>query len=222
MLSENKLILTTDGSHTVLNSGIGETYHSENGAINESLHVFIQNGLSLINKTEINILEIGFGTGLNALLTYQFAAANNKNINYFTLEKFPLKKGLVKQLNYTEKLSVDNEFFLKLHDLGWDNESNISPNFRLIKRKSDLLDYNFNELKNIDLVFFDAFSPSKQPELWTKNIFDKIYNAMSVSGLLSTYSSAGVVKRALREVGFKVKRKPGPKGKFHMLNATKE
>lgn len=216
-----KLIVTGDGSHTVLNSSIAETYHSEKGAINESQHVFIQNGLYLIEKNEINILEIGFGTGLNALLTYQFAIENKKKINYFTLEKYPLKPELVKQLNYPEQLNIDREVFLNLHSCEWNKVLYLNPYFRFFKQQTDLLDYNFHEPKNIDLVYFDAFSPSKQPELWIENIFKRIYRIMSTDGLLTTYSSAGIVKRGLRNVGFKVKRKRGPLGKFHMLNAKK-
>lgn len=220
-MEHSKLIITEDGSHTVFNSRTDETYHSENGAISESQHVFIQNGLSLIKKDEINILEIGFGTGLNALLTYQFAIEHKKKVNYFAIEKFPLKQEIVQQLNYSEKLNIDKKVFLNLHSSEWNKLQNLYPNFGLNKQHADLRDYDFTEQKNIDLVYFDAFSPIKQPELWTEDIFEQIYQIMSIGGLLTTYSSAGIVKRALRGVGFNVKRKPGPKGKFHMLNALR-
>ncbi|RLD65158.1 MAG: SAM-dependent methyltransferase [Bacteroidetes bacterium] len=220
-MENSKIIITEDGSHTVLDSRIAETYHSENGAINESQHVFIQNGLSQIEKDEINILEIGFGTGLNALLTCQFAIEHKKKINYLAIEKFPLKQEIIQQLNYPEKLNIDKEVFLNLHSSEWNKLQNLNLSFGLNKQHFDLLDYDFSKQKNIDLVYFDAFSPSKQPELWTANIFEQLYRTMSNGGLLTTYSSAGIVKRALRAVGFNVKRKPGPKGKFHMLNAFK-
>ncbi len=220
-MEHSKLIITEDGSHTVVHSGLSETYHSEKGAINESQHVFIQNGLSLIEKEVINILEIGFGTGLNALLTYQFAIEHKKKINYLALEKYPLKEEIVRQLNYSEKLNLDKDIFLNLHSSEWNKWQNLNPNFELNKQHIDLLEYDFTKQKNIDLVYFDAFSPSKQPELWTEAIFERIYHIMSTGGILTTYSSAGIVKRALRGVGFNVNRKPGPKGKFHMLNASK-
>jgi len=216
------LIVTGDGSHTILNAKINESYHSENGAINESQHVFIQNGLSAIDKKEINILEIGFGTGLNALLTYQYAIEHNKVINYFTIEKYPISHELVKQLNYPEQLKIDPQVFFNLHNYEWNKSHQLNSNFSFKKYHVNLIDFSFSKLKNIDLVYFDAFSPTKQPELWTESIFKQIYELLLTGGLLTTYSSAGIVKRALRSVGFKVKRKPGPKGKFHMLNATKE
>lgn len=215
----NKLIATADGSHTVLSAETNETYHSENGAINESVHVYIQNGLSQITKNEMNILEIGFGTGLNALLTYQYALEHTKQINYFSIEKFPLGEELIGQLNYPEQLKIEKESFLRLHNCKWDNWEQINNNFKLFKQQADLTAFDFTKLKNIDLVYFDAFSSSKQPELWTEKIFKQLYQIMLPDGLLTTYSSAGIVKRALRAAGFKVKRKPGPKGKFHMLNA---
>ncbi len=218
----NKLLITEDGSHTVLNSSIEETYHSENGAISESQHVFIENGLSLIDKNETNILEIGFGTGLNALLSLQFATEHKKKINYFTLEKYPLGLEFVNKLNYPEQLNVDREVFKNLHTSRWNKVLKVNEYFIFLKLQANLLSVDFNKINNIDLVYFDAFSPSKQPEFWTENVFKQIYLAMSPNGLLSTYSSAGMVKRALRNVGFDVKRKPGPKGKFHMLNATKK
>jgi len=215
----NKLIATADGSHTVLSTETNETYHSENGAINESVHVYIQHGLSQIKKNEINILEIGFGTGLNALLTKQYALEHAKQIIYFSIEKFPLGEETIGQLNYPEQLKIEKESFLKLHHCKWDNWEQVYSNFKLFKQQVDLTEFDFTKLKNIDLVYFDAFSPSKQPELWTEEIFRQLYQIMSPDGFLTTYSSAGIVKRALRTVGFKVKRKPGPKGKFHILNA---
>jgi len=222
MNSDTKLIKTSDGSHSILNTSLDETYHSENGAINESQHVFIQNGLSIIEKNEINILEIGFGTGLNVLLTYQFAIEHKKKIKYITIEKYPLKSELIKRLNYPEQLNIDKKFFLNLHICEWNKVQYLNPNFSFKKYNADLLNFNFSEHKNIDLVYFDTFSPSKQAELWTENIFKQIYQSLSPNGLLTTYSSAGLVKRALRNVGFIVKRKPGPRGKFHILNAIKE
>jgi len=217
-----KLIITGDGSHSIFNEKLNEHYHSDKGAIAESIHVFIENGLMQISKTDINIFEIGFGTGLNTLLTYKYAIENNLNINYFSIEKFPVSIALAKQLNYPVLLQTEKELFVRLHESDWNTTVKISGNFYLTKFQADLSTFDFNLFSEIDLVYFDAFSPSKQPEMWTTDIFKKIYSKMQENGLLTTYSSAGLVKNALREAGFTVKRKPGAHGKFHMLNAFKQ
>lgn len=216
-----KIIITGDCSHSIFNDELNEHYHSDKGAISESKHVFIENGLAQINKASLNIFEIGFGTGLNALLSYQYAKGNELKINYISIEKYPLPLELIQQLNYTDLLSLDENIFNKMHESAWNQSIEISKNFHLLKLNSDLLEFDFSTLPKIDLVYYDAFSPSKQPSLWTEELFYKIFLKMSAHSVLTTYSSAGVVKRALREVGFNVKRKPGAHGKFHMLNAFK-
>ena len=212
---------TGDGSHSIYNQTLDEHYHSTQGAVAESMHVFIENGLKLISKKKINILEVGFGTGLNALLTYQYSARNSLDINYIGIEKYLLSETFVSKLNYSSLLPVDNNVFLQLHK-NQISKPDISPFFHLKKINTDINNVDFRTLPYIDLVYYDAFSPSKQPELWTENIFKKIYDKMNTGGLLTTYSSAGIVKKSLRNVGFTVKRKPGAHGKFHMINALKD
>ncbi|MCF6242987.1 MAG: tRNA (5-methylaminomethyl-2-thiouridine)(34)-methyltransferase MnmD [Bacteroidales bacterium] len=215
------IIITDDGSHSIFNEVLNEHYHSKAGAISESKHVYIENGLLLLNKSSVNIFEFGFGSGLNALLTYQYANYNNLIINYITIEKYPVSSELIHKLNYPALLSLDNKIFEKMHESAWNQAVKISENFYLHKFKDDLVNFDFNNLPLIDIVYYDAFSPSKQAELWTEELFRKIYRKMNLNGLLTTYSSAGIVKRALRAAGFKVIRKPGAHGKFHMLNAFK-
>jgi len=224
-----KIIQTADGSHTIYLDDIDETYHSNNGAINEAIHIFIKNGLSKITygngfavqKTEINILEIGFGTGLNTFLSLLHAENNNLTINYTSIEKYPVKLSEVEKLNYPELLKADKSLFLKLHNSDWDKVVEISKKFNLHKIKADLQEYVYQSDIKIDVVYFDAFSPKVQEEMWTVDIFKKIYEIMNKDAIFCTYSSAGVVKRNLRSAGFKVKRLSGPKGKFHILNAFK-
>jgi tRNA U34 5-methylaminomethyl-2-thiouridine-forming methyltransferase MnmC len=221
-MKTQNLIITDDGSHSILNTELHEHYHSNKGAISESKHVYIENGIACIKKTSINILEIGFGTGLNALLTHQYADDNHLKINYISIEKNPVQPELIRQLNYANLLSLDNNIFKKMHNCLWNQPVKISDNFYLHKIKKDIVNFDFEILPEIDLVYYDAFSPSKQAELWTEEIFSKIYQKMSLNALLTTYSSAGLVKRALRAAGFKVYRKKGAHGKFHMLNAFKQ
>ena len=218
---EKKLIQTNDGSHTIYIDDIDETYHSNNGAINESLHVFIKNGLSKIEKANINILEIGFGTGLNAFLSLIHAINNNLTITYTTIEKYPVDINLIEKLNYPELLNADKNLFLSLHKSDWNKTIKINKNFNIHKVKTDLENHTYNPDIKADIVYFDAFSPKTQKELWTIDIFKRIHEIMNKNAVFCTYSSAGIVKRNLRSAGFKVKRIPGPKGKFHILNAFK-
>ena len=220
-MCSKKIIITGDRSHSVLNQELNEYYHSDKGAISESKHVYIENGLSQIKKNLINILEIGFGTGLNALLSYQYAKNNELNVNYITIEKYPLPAELIQQLNYADLLSLDNNLLNKMHECIWNQKVKIAKRFQLFKLQMDVLEFDFSMLPEIDLVYYDAFSPSKQPEIWDKDIFVKIYQKMAANSLLTSYSSAGIVKRGLRAAGFNVRRKPGADGKFHMLNAFK-
>jgi len=218
---EKKIIKTDDGSHTIYLKDIDETYHSNNGAINESLYVFIKNGLSQIKKTNINILEIGFGTGLNAFLSILYAINNNLTITYTTIEKYPIDISIIEKLNYPKLLNSDKNLFFNLHNSIWNKTVVINKNFKLLKIFNDLENYVYNPDFKIDIVYFDAFSPKTQEKLWTIDIFEKIYKIMDKNAVFCTYSSAGIVKRNLRSVGFKVKRLQGPKGKFHILNAFK-
>ncbi len=218
---KRKIIDTSDGSHTLFVPELEEHYHSIHGAIQESKHVFIEAGLRFLNKTNVSILEIGFGTGLNALLTCIDGQKNARKIIYDTIELYPLSSEEIKQLNYGKILGGNaQDFFTKIHNADWDKTviiNSLQGSFLLHKIYADLLDYS--PTGKYDLVFFDAFGPDKQAEMWQPYIFEKIAKTMNSKGLLLTYSAKGDVKRALRAAGFKVKLIPGPPGKREMIRA---
>ncbi len=215
--------ITKDGSHTLFVPQLEEHYHSTNGAIQEANHVFIDAALNYCDKRTINVLEIGFGTGLNAFLTLQIAQADKKIINYTSLELYPISLDDVYKLNYPSLLGGNNtNNFIDLHKAKWEIRTQITPEFSITKNKIDFrTPQSFNPNTLFDVVYFDAFGPDKQPEMWEKLIFDKIYALMSVGGILTTYSAKGSVRRLLKEVGLDVERIPGPIGKREMLRATK-
>jgi tRNA U34 5-methylaminomethyl-2-thiouridine-forming methyltransferase MnmC len=215
------IIVTQDGSHTVYNPIIGSHYHSTHGAIQESLHVFIEAGLKQIPFKEISILEIGFGTGLNALLTFMEAQSSGKSINYCAVEAYPLEPAIVKELNYLKQLGQEflRAFFEKMHVAKPGQWENISSHFKLKILNEKLQDIEFNE--KFHLVYFDAFGPGVQPELWTAEVFQNIYNAMEPNGILTTYCAKGEVKRMLKKTGFTIESLPGPPGKREMVRAIK-
>ena len=211
-----ELKVTDDGSHTLYVPELDEHYHSTNGAINESIHVFIEPNLQFCGKQNVSILEIGFGTGLNAFLTALYQG--DKTIHYHTLEKYPITESLTSQLNYTDN-NDEKALFQSMHQLSWQKESELKDGFTLLKDETDLTTAAFN--LDYDLVYFDAFAPEKQPEMWSEEIFQKIYKAMNDGGILTTYCAKGVVRRRMQACGFFVERLPGPKGKREMLRATK-
>ncbi len=213
-----EVINTDDGSNTIYLPELNETYHSKYGAVNEAEYVYINNGLKKIEKTNINVCEIGFGTGLNTLKTLIYAIDNNLTINYIAYEKFPLPTDIVDRLNYGSICNYQ-DYFSKIHNVSWENTHSITENFTLLKKKADVLDTAINFPDNIDIIYFDAFAPSKQAEMWNTDLFRKLYLSLSDKGILVSYASAGVVKQALRQAGFTIKRLPGYKGKFHMLLA---
>ena len=211
-----ELRITEDGSHSLYVPEIDECYHSSHGAIQESRHIFIEAGLKSCLKNEIVILEIGFGTGLNALLAYQYALKNGKNIHYITLEKFPVSIEQVKQLNYPSMMDESlNEIFKAMHEVAWNEPHEISPFFILEKIKVDFTEYQ--HINQYDVIFFDAFSPEKQPEMWLQSQFEKIAAQCNEGAILTTYCAKGIVRRALQSAGFKVERLPGPPGKREIL-----
>lgn len=215
-----ELQLTSDGSHTLYLPGMDEHYHSVNGAIQESRHVFVEAGLHQLRSSEIHLLEIGFGTGLNALLTLLDAGEKGVNIHYTAIELYPLPLPLIRQLNYGKKLSPENErLFLLLHEAAWEHPVTITDRFTLHKIKGDFNHSPFPP--KTDLVYFDAFAPDKQPDVWNLPLFERLYIAMSVGGVLTTYCAKGMVRRMLQSVGFEVERIPGPPGKREMLRARK-
>ncbi|UBM61452.1 tRNA (5-methylaminomethyl-2-thiouridine)(34)-methyltransferase MnmD [Candidatus Sulfidibacterium hydrothermale] len=213
------LTVTRDGSHTLYNERAGEHYHSTFGAIQESKHIFIQAGLSAYQSVteKLQVLEIGFGTGLNALLTLLWAEKNHQKIKYCGVEAFPLPDVVIKQLNYPELLHVDRALFEKMHQAKapvW-----VSSFFEM-----QLLPVSFQEyeapLNHFHVIYFDAFSPESQPEMWTEEGFLKLYKTLVPQGILVTYSCKGSVKRALKAAGFQIEKLPGPPGKREFLRAV--
>jgi tRNA U34 5-methylaminomethyl-2-thiouridine-forming methyltransferase MnmC len=217
-----ELIKTADGSHSLFLKDLDEHYHSVHGAIQESKHVFLQAGLSQLNdKKNSSILEIGFGTGLNALLTFIENTTSNRVIDYTTLEAFPLEMEVVNQLNYVQELNASDyhSIYLKMHESEWETKISLSENFKFTKIKNTLQEVSFPQ--QYDLIYFDAFGPRVQPELWTEEVFTKIYNATAKGGMLVTYCAKGEVKRTLKKVGFVLETLPGPPGKREMIRVVK-
>jgi tRNA U34 5-methylaminomethyl-2-thiouridine-forming methyltransferase MnmC len=216
----SKIVKTEDGSFTLFSSKFKEHYHSTYGALNESMLVYIENGLKYYNKKSINIFELGFGTGLNAILTYIQSLKSNLTINYHTIELYPLKPEIISELDYNELLSeYELSIFNKMHNSSWDTEIEISENFFLKKINIDFEGFVFNE--KYDIIYFDAFAPDTQPNLWSTENFIKLYDSLNPKGIITTYSSKGIVKRNLRDAGFNVSRLPGPNGKRHVIRAEK-
>ncbi len=211
--------LTNDGSPTIYNATVNECYHSIFGAIQESQHVFIKNGFELIKKQHLNVFEMGFGTGLNAFLTLVSAEENNITTFYDAIELYPLENKIINELSYEIKNSIYNNKYNEIHNANWGEYNKISPHFYLRKIKANILEYEFE--KTYDVVYFDSFSPEKQPELWTYEVFKKIFNNIQINGILTTYCAKGIVKRTLKSVGFEVNLVEGPPGKRQMIIAIK-
>jgi tRNA U34 5-methylaminomethyl-2-thiouridine-forming methyltransferase MnmC len=219
---DRQLVLTEDGSHSLYVPELDEQYHSIHGAIQESEHVFIQSGLALCQKDEINIVELGFGTGLNALLALIYAEKNNRKITYISSEKYPLSAFEYELLNYANRIDpLYNEAFMHLHNCRWNEEVLIGEQFSLVKIIGDFREIELGPLPLFDLVFFDAFAPNKQPDLWNEEVYSKIYDHCNPGAIFVTYCAKGIVRRGLQQVGFAVERIPGPPGKKEMLRAIK-
>lgn len=227
-----EVIVTNDGSHSLYIKALDEHYHSINGAIQESKHIFINAGLRYIlaNKTncyeKINILEIGLGTGLNALLTFAEMQNLKIHIYYSAVEAYPIHKKLVDQLNYAALLNTINKnnidlnfIFQLIHSSEWEKQISFSDNFTFHKIKDKLQTAHFNEMYNI--IYFDAFAPAVQPEMWTEKVFIKLFSALNKNGILVTYCAKGEVKRMLKKVGFTIESLQGPPGKREMIRAIK-
>jgi tRNA U34 5-methylaminomethyl-2-thiouridine-forming methyltransferase MnmC len=217
-----ELQLTNDGSHTLAIPEMGATYHSHHGAIGESRHVYIDAGLQpflhLHQAQPINILEIGFGTGLNILLTYKEAITHKQIIHYTAIEPFPLTDKEIKSINHGNLLSMQKEF-LALHHTVWEKDVSIADFFTLKKMNVSLTD--LKAIDNFHCIYFDAFSPTVQPELWTQPVFEKLYQCLLPGGVLVTYCSKSEVRRAMMAAGFTVTKIPGPWGKREMVRAGK-
>jgi tRNA U34 5-methylaminomethyl-2-thiouridine-forming methyltransferase MnmC len=220
---ERRILITSDGSQTVSVPELQITYHSIHGAIQESLHVFIEAGLKQLLKQyeTINIFEMGFGTGLNALLSLQRALETNQKIFYYAIELFPLQSHEYNLLNYPEQLQDASlqPYFVKMHECEWGNDVQIHPLFTLHKSNKSLLNLSANHLFN--LIYFDAFAPKAQPELWTEQVFEKMFRILENKGTLVTYCSKGDVGRALLAAGFTMEKLKGPPHKREMIKATK-
>lgn len=225
---KRNIITTADGSKTIQIEEWNEQYHSVHGAIQEANHVFLKHGLFFyiekFNSSQsknINILEIGFGTGLNAFMTFLKGIELNQNINYVGVEKYPVDLEEINLLNYVEQLTAENfrVAFNVMHQCPWEINNTITSQFKLTKQKKDFMD--IDKIDAFDLIYFDAFGARVQPELWTESIFKIMYKALKSNGVLVTYSAKGSVRRAMQSVGFSVEKLPGPPGKREMLRAKK-
>jgi tRNA U34 5-methylaminomethyl-2-thiouridine-forming methyltransferase MnmC len=218
-----QIITTKDGSQSLLNPELNETYHSIHGARQESLHVFISNGLDFVVQREakksIKILEIGFGTGLNALLTAQYAKEKSVTVEYTTLEAFPVNESIWQQLTYAQS-ETERDIFYKLHHEPWDQWTEVMPGFMLKKVNSTLQLVSFDHTY-FDLIYFDAFAPNKQPEMWTLPMLQKTIDSLRTSGVFVTYCAKGQLKRDLASCGTSVETLQGPPGKREMIRAIK-
>jgi len=216
----NQLVTTSDGSHTIYVPELDEHYHSVHGAAQESEYIFIRNGFDLCRFDPVNIFEVGFGTGLNALLTATRVINGEREVFYTSVEKYPLDDKIIRSLNHHLYAGTEGkEIFDRIHSAAWGVMSNICHNFNLLKIRGDLTTDALSG--NYDLVYFDAFGPNKQPEMWTTNIFARISGITKSDGILVTYSAKGEVKRNLKACGFTVTLIPGPPGKREIIRAIK-
>jgi len=220
---QRKLILTSDGSHTISLPELNVTYHSIHGAIQESRHVFIEAGLKSLTPPKagpLNIFEVGFGTGLNTLLTIIEAEKLHTGIYYETVEQFPLDSNVTRLLNYCKQLGREDLqiVFDQLHDCEWEKEVKVRSDFIFKKSQINLLNFETSGTsETFQLIFFDAFAPNVQPELWTKDIFEKMFAMLEPGGVLVTYCSKGDVRRAMEAASFIVEKLPGPPGKREII-----
>ena len=219
---KREIVITGDGSTTIRISDWNENYHSSHGAIQEAKHVFLTHGLDVFqNQDEISILEIGFGTGLNAFITFLETLTKNK-VNYVGVEAYPISAAEVAQMNYVSELKAAPYAtnFEKMHASDWEHEIAITAQFNLTKRKQFFQD--INDKNQYHLIYFDAFGYPLQPELWSEAIFVKMYEALLPGGVLVTYACRSVIKNAMLAAGFSIEKLPGAPGKREMLRATKD
>ena len=216
------LRITSDGSHTIYVPQIDECYHSTNGALQESMHIFIRTALHACAKQEITVFEVGFGTGLNAFLTLLDARERGIKVNYIAVELYPIDTQMVSELNYA---ACANEFyptceddFAQLHRAKWNESVEISPDFLLTKIHGDLNTFQYAHYA-FDVVYFDAFSPEKQPEMWSETNFNNIFDSCNSGAILTTYCAKGAIRRSMQAVGFTMERLAGPPGKREILRA---
>ena len=215
-----ELFVTSDGSHTIKVPGLNEHYHSIHGAVQESKLVYVKNGSEFCVTNPMNIFEVGFGTGLNALLTATSDANRNRMIYYTSIEKFPLSESTINSLNHWHFAGKEGkQIFDSIHEASWGSFSRITEYFHLKKLKGDFVNYLVEG--KFDLIYFDAFGPDKQPEIWSRGVFEKVSEMTVSGGIFVTYSAKGEVKRLLKANGFKVTLLSGPPGKREMIRAIK-
>ena len=216
-----KVITTLDGSKSLQITNWKEQYHSIHGAISEAQHVYINNGLNFLHKTSISIFEMGFGTGLNTFMTFLNSRKDNRQISYYTIDKEPLPTNLVMKLDYVSQLNAQdwNSIFLKIHECKWNTMQTISNDFKLLKIHDTIENHVFTT--TFDIVYYDAFGPRVQAELWNKDILHKLVDSISIGGILVTYCAKGEVKRILKSLGMSVESLAGPPGKREMIRAVK-
>jgi tRNA U34 5-methylaminomethyl-2-thiouridine-forming methyltransferase MnmC len=216
---KRQIAQTADGSTTIFIPEMDENYHSHHGAIQEAEHVFIQMGLEHLRKKTVRIFELGFGTGLNALLTYKRSKELGTTIEYVGLEAFPVEPELVSELNYTNQIGAEYDgVFAEMHEQPW-NQVNTMDHFQLTKVDQKIQDFDI-EGKEFDLIFFDAFGPRAQDEMWHLPVLEKMSEMLTNGGVLVTYCAQGQFKRYLKSLGFEIERLPGPPGKREMTRAT--
>jgi tRNA U34 5-methylaminomethyl-2-thiouridine-forming methyltransferase MnmC len=216
---KREIIQTLDGSTTIHLPEINESYHSKYGAVQEAYHVFIKNGLSLFQSEPISVLEIGFGTGLNAFITYLESQKKQQSIIYVGVEAYPVSFDEAMQMNYGKELHSDGGVFAKMHSCDWEVKQSFSDTFSLHKRKQ--LFQDISDENAFDLIYFDAFGYRVQPELWSFEIFQKMFVALKSGGILVTYACRTAIKNAMKEAGFSVEKLPGAPGKREMLRGRK-
>jgi len=217
---EPRLKLTGDGSHTLYLKDLDEYYHSWHGAIRESRHVFIDQGLKQVKGEKLRMLEVGFGTGLNAWLTCMEAENMGLRVDYHTIELYPLSGDLISKLNYTGQTGYKHpDIFDDIYQAGWNESTVISPYFCIFKIHGDFL--SFQPKGRFRLIYYDAFAPEKQPEMWEESQLKKMFDVLESGGMLVTYCAKGQVKRMLRKIGFSVESLPGPPGKREMIRAMR-
>lgn len=213
---------TADGSATYYLPDMDEQYHSMNGAVTESRHVFLDMGFEYHQAQNPVIFEVGFGTGLNTLLTAYRAHASRRKVHYVTIEKYPLAIQLIRDLHYGRLFGDEGiQTFGLIHECEWGKPVKITPFFELRKLKGDFTSEEWELPVECDLVYFDAFGPDKQPEMWTQECIDKVYNRLKPGGVFVTYSAKGAVRRRLQAAGFRTEKLVGPPGKKEMLRAIK-
>ncbi|MDT8401954.1 MAG: tRNA (5-methylaminomethyl-2-thiouridine)(34)-methyltransferase MnmD [Bacteroidales bacterium] len=216
-----KIISTSDGSSTIYVPELDEHYHSTFGAISESMHVFIDAGYRSGTMNPVSVFEMGFGTGLNALLTLYESIRDSRKVDYVSVEKYPLSESVYSKLNYHIFFPEEDQgYFNILHECRWDEPCRINDNFTLLKIRADFMEMQPDRV--FDLVYYDAFAPGKQSGLWSFDIISKAASLLKPGGVFVTYSARGQLKRDLEKLGFTVEHRPGPAGKRHISRAVKK